>query len=178
MIQKGEKRELNIKRSWKPGVSHRKLLGSSVFCFQMLKPLVCSLPIWRSGCRSLPLCEILSLSASNFQTPGSSHWLLWPLLCAPKSKNLLGGGMKGMKGVLECSGRQGNMAHPFQHVLLLWALLPTLVLGWAEGSARSEHSDPWTQAPASILNSLETVSLPQQLLMSLHHSPNSPAAFS
>lgn len=79
--------------------------------------------------------------------------------------------MKGMNGMLNC--RQGNMAHPLQHVLLLRTLLPTLVLGWGEGSPCSVHSAPWTQAPASALNSLETASLSQQLLMSLHHSPNS-----
>lgn len=83
------------------------------------------------------------------------------------------------KGWMVClnAGRQGNMAHPLQQVLLLLTLLPTLVLGWGEGSPCSVHSGPWTQAPAFVLNSLEIASLPQQL-MSLHHSPNSLATFS
>lgn len=54
--------------------------------------------------------------------------------------------------------------------------LPTLVLGWGE-SSQPLLSALRTQAAAYALSSLETASLPQQLLMSLHHSPNSPATF-
>lgn len=108
-----------------------------VFCLQMIA--IKAIGIFSSHLKvrlqisdSLGDFKHLPFSKGQISRLQAPHRLLWPLLCAPKSKNLLEGGTDcqvwNIWMVCLNAGRQGNMAHPLQHVLLLWTLLPTLVL--------------------------------------------------